>query len=90
MYIMRVNANEALRKLVDEYPELRGQHIEIKIKQPAAEGGRYDPLTSGDEVLIQAEMEGPAGRFIPFIRALSGRLTQLPTCPMSVSITILW
>ena len=43
MYIMRVNANEALRKLVDEYPELRGQHIEIKIKQPAAEGGRYDP-----------------------------------------------
>jgi uncharacterized protein (DUF4213/DUF364 family) len=82
MYIMRVNANEALRKLVDEYPELRGQHIEIKIKQPAAEGGRYDPLTSGDEVLIQAEMEGACGQVYTFHpRTFSGTVDAVANLP---------
>ena len=81
MYIMG-SANEALRKLVDEYPELRGQHIEIKIKQPAAEGGRYDPLTSGDEVLIQAEMEGACGQVYTFHpRTFSGTVDAVANLP---------
>ena len=48
-------------------------------------------LDQRDEVLIQAEMEGACGQVYTFHpRTFRERLTQLPTCPMSVSITILW
>lgn len=79
---MRVNANEALRKLVEEHPELKGEHIEIKIYQPAVQGGRYDPLTSGDEVLIQAEMEGACGQVYTFHpRTFSGTVDAVANLP---------
>lgn len=80
--LMRVNANSALRKLVEEHPELKGQHIEIKIYQPAKAGGRYDPLTSGDEVLIQAEMEGACGQVYTFHpRTFSGTVDAVANLP---------
>lgn len=80
---MRVNANSALRKLVGEYPELKGQHVEIKIYQPAKSGGgRYDPLTSGNEVLIQAEMEGAIGQVYTFHpRTFSGTVDAVANLP---------
>lgn len=82
MYIMRVNANRALRMLVEKHPELKGQHIEIKVFQPALQGGRYDPLTSGNEVLIQAEMEGASGQVYTFHpRTFSGTVDAVANLP---------
>jgi hypothetical protein len=79
---MRVNANSALRKLVEEHPELKGQHIEIKIYQPAVQVGRYDPLTSGDEVLIQADMEGASGQVYTFHpRTFNGTVDAVANLP---------
>lgn len=79
---MRVSANRALRMLVEKYPELKGLHVEIKVLQPETQEGRYDPITSGDEVLIQAEMDGAVGQVYTFHpRTFSGTVDAMANLP---------
>lgn len=82
MYIMLVSANSALRMLVKKYPELKGQRVEIKIMGPEMQEGRYDPLTAGNEVLIQADMEGAAGQVYTFHpRTFAGTVDAMANLP---------
>ncbi len=79
---MRVSANSALRMLVEKYPELKGQYVEIKVLQDAQQGERLDPLTSGDEVMIQADMEGASGQVYTFHpRTFSGTVDAMANLP---------
>lgn len=80
---MWLSANRALRTLVEKYPELKGQHVETRIiQQTNNAGGKYDPLTDGGEVLIQAEMDGACGQALTFHpRAFSGTVDAVANLP---------